>query len=105
MNFLKTTGITKEKVINALKSIKNGKAPGPNELPPEILRLIEEDTTHTIVELFNIIYKSHIIKIINTTRMVSIHFRNDFEKGKCETVHCRISLISHTLRTFLILLL
>lgn len=34
--------ITKDEIITAIKNIKTGKATGPDEIPSELLRLIEE---------------------------------------------------------------
>lgn len=53
--------ITKEEFIHDLKSLKNKKAPGPDHIPAENLKLIEEEQIYVLVNLFNSIYKSEII--------------------------------------------
>lgn len=35
--------ITKNEVMQAKKNVKTGKSPGPEEIPSELLQLIEED--------------------------------------------------------------
>ncbi|XP_072400639.1 uncharacterized protein [Diabrotica undecimpunctata] len=59
-NFPEETGpeISKEEVMQAVKSSKNSKALGPDELPEDILKLIDEDRIHLLVDLFNKIYEN-----------------------------------------------
>lgn len=54
-------GIDKDKMLYALKKLKTGKAWGPEQLPSEILKLIEEDRIYVLLELFNAIYRTEII--------------------------------------------
>ena len=44
-----TGPITKTEIIKALKKIKNGKAPGPDQIPREVLKTIPE-VTYTILK-------------------------------------------------------
>ena len=91
--------ITKDEVIYALKRMRNGKSPGPDELPVELLKLIEERSINTLVDLFNNIYQSGIIPqewLLST-------FVTMPKKGnprQCSDYRT-ISLMSHILKTFL----
>ncbi|XP_030767668.1 uncharacterized protein LOC115891356 [Sitophilus oryzae] len=38
--------------------MKNGKAPGPDELPIEMIKLLKEHSLDALAELFNAIYRS-----------------------------------------------
>jgi len=46
---------TRSEVKQAIKLMKNGKAPDP-EIPSEIFKIMEEDTIETLTALFNRIY-------------------------------------------------
>ena len=53
-----TGPITKTEIIKALKKIKNGKAPGPDQIPPEVLKTNPEVTYTILKELFDNIWKT-----------------------------------------------
>ncbi|XP_030747109.1 uncharacterized protein LOC115875737 [Sitophilus oryzae] len=65
--------ITKEEVIHAIKITKDGKAAGHDELPSEILKLIEEENIHRSVQ-------HHIQNRYYTQGMVAISVRHYPEK-------------------------
>lgn len=48
--------ILKSEVRHALKLAKDGRCPGPDEIPVELLKLIDEDNMRHLVKLFNSIY-------------------------------------------------
>ena len=48
----------KDKIQKALKSMKDGKATGPDELPAEALKALDEQNIEIITSLCNIIYNS-----------------------------------------------
>ena len=48
--------IMRDEIQKALKSIKDGKATGPDELPAEALKALDEQNTEIITSLCNIIY-------------------------------------------------
>ncbi|XP_073831724.1 uncharacterized protein [Musca autumnalis] len=52
------TPITKHETEAAIKSLKMKKACGPDEIPSEILKLIEGDNINILVRLFNCIYET-----------------------------------------------
>ena len=51
----------KEEIQKALKSMKDGKATGPDELPAEALKALDEHNIEIITSLCNIIYNSGMI--------------------------------------------
>ena len=53
-----TGPIAKSEIIKALKKIKNGKAPGPDQIPPEVLKTNPEVTYTILKELFDNICKT-----------------------------------------------
>uniref|UniRef100_A0A8D8WPG5 Craniofacial development protein 2 n=1 Tax=Cacopsylla melanoneura TaxID=428564 RepID=A0A8D8WPG5_9HEMI len=53
--------IMKEEVIKALKNSKPRKAAGPDEVPSELLKLLEDDGVNLLVDLFNTIYRTGVI--------------------------------------------
>ncbi|XP_039285542.1 uncharacterized protein LOC120351667 [Nilaparvata lugens] len=59
-NIEETTGpdILKEEVVYAIHNIKKGKAAGPDELPGDVLQLLDERHVAKLTDLFNMIYKS-----------------------------------------------
>ena len=59
-NFDKATGesILKSEVENTIKSMKSGKASGPDEIATEMLKALDESNIDIIRELCNIIYNS-----------------------------------------------
>ena len=50
-----------KEVTTSLKSMKYGKATGPDELPAEALKVLDEHNIEIITSLFNIIYNSGMI--------------------------------------------
>ena len=48
--------IIKDEIQRALKSMKDGKAAGTDELPPEALKALDEQNIEVIASLCNIIY-------------------------------------------------
>lgn len=50
--------ITNEEARHSLKNMKNGKATGPDTMPIELMKLINENNIQIITDLFNLIYKS-----------------------------------------------
>ena len=53
--------IMKEEIQKALKSMKDGKATGTDELPAEALKALDEHNIEIITSLCNIIYNSGMI--------------------------------------------
>ena len=53
--------ILKEEVKKAIRSMKNGKATGPDNIPAEILKALDEANTDIITSLCNTIYNNGLI--------------------------------------------
>lgn len=91
--------ITKEEIVYALKTAKEGKSPGPDELPIELLKIIETEYIDILVKLFNQIYKSGVIPkewLVSTF----ICLPKKVNARECSD-HRTISLMSHTLKLLL----
>ncbi|KAI5746878.1 hypothetical protein M8J77_008501 [Diaphorina citri] len=91
--------ILKDEVKYAIKTIKAGKALGPDELPGDVLKLIEEEHLGTLTLLLNQIYKTGIIPR-EWLKSTFITLPKKTNAKKCEEYRT-ISLMSHTLKIFL----
>ncbi|KAI4482898.1 hypothetical protein M0802_013623 [Mischocyttarus mexicanus] len=91
--------ILKEEIQIAIKSAKDGKAPVPDDLPADVLKLIKEQHFDTITSLLSKIYESGIIpeEWSQSTFVITPKEQN---AKICED-HRMISLISRTLKIFL----
>ena len=77
----------------ALKSVKDGKATGTDELPAEALKALDEHNIEIIASLCNIIYKSgmiptemkHSVFITHCIRL--FHNKKDMPRLNNELVH------------------
>lgn len=91
--------ILKDEVRHAISIAKNKKAPGPDGIPVEILKLIEDENLNHITKLFNMIY--------NTGKIPEDWLRSTFvtipKKSRPKTCsdYRLISLMSHMLKTLL----
>ena len=56
-----TGQITKEEIVKAVKKIKSGKAPGPDAIPPEVLKVSPETTSEILFNFFLDIWETEII--------------------------------------------
>lgn len=54
----KSSEITMEKIIHALKIAKNGRSPDPDKLPNDILKMIPEKHMEVLINPFNKIHQS-----------------------------------------------
>lgn len=48
--------ISKEEILYVLKNSKNRKAPGPDDDPTELLKIMDDNGLEVLVDLFNSIY-------------------------------------------------
>ena len=55
---IETDIVTMEEIINADKKIKTGKAPGPDHIPPEVLKISPETTADILYDLFKTIWEN-----------------------------------------------
>ena len=91
--------IMKEEIQKALKSMKDGQATGPDELPAEALKALDEHNIEIITSLCNIIYNSGILP----TELKHYVFITLLKKPKamiCTKVRT-ISLMSHVTKLHL----
>ena len=91
--------ITNEEVEMAIKRLKDGKSPGPDDVHGEILKLLETPQITAITRLFNNIYETgHLPKDWLLSIFIPIPKKNNTRK--CED-HRLISLMSHALKVLL----
>uniref|UniRef100_A0A8D8SJ40 Craniofacial development protein 2 n=2 Tax=Cacopsylla melanoneura TaxID=428564 RepID=A0A8D8SJ40_9HEMI len=88
-----------DEVEYAIRNIKEGKAVGPDELPGDILKLIKKEHLGKITHLFNLVYQTGDIPA-DWLKSTFITLPKKPNAKKCED-HRTISLMSHTLKTFL----
>ena len=86
----------KEEIQKALESMKHGKATGPDELPAETLKALDEQSVEKITSLCNIMYNSGMVP----TEMKHSVFITLPKKPKAMmcTEFRTISLMSHVTR-------
>lgn len=91
--------ITKSEVMTAVKCMKNNKAAGPDGIPGELLKLINEKNMDVLTQLLNTIYTTGIIprEMLTSTFICLPKKVNAKECSDYRT----ISLMSHTLKTLL----
>ena len=91
--------ITKEEIEKAILNSKNNKAPGPDEIPTEILKLLDERGISALHKIFNRIYETGCYPE-PWLRSTFIPLPKKVNVKRCED-HRLISLMSHTLKVFL----
>lgn len=91
--------ILKSEVLRVLKAAKTGKSPGPDNIPIEILKLLEEDQLDVLTELFNYIYDTGDVPI-DWLKSMFITIPKKQNAKKCGEYRM-ISLMSHVLKLFL----
>ena len=91
--------ITQEEVESAIKRLKNNKAPGPDQIHGEVLKLLDPEQIKLLTNLFNKIYTGG--QIPNDWLMSTfIPLPKKANATKCSD-HRIISLMSHILKAFL----
>ena len=91
--------IMKEEIQKALKLMKDGKATGPDELPTEALKALDEHNIEIITSLCNIIYNSGMIPTEMKHSVFIILPKKP--KAMIRTEFRTISLVSHVTKLFL----
>lgn len=91
--------ILKSEVLFNIKSAKTKKAAGPDDIPVELLQLINEKNIDILVKLFNDVYNTGEIPE-EWLRSVFITIPKKQRARRCND-HRLISLMSHTLKVFL----
>ena len=89
--------ITRREVEEALKTMKNGKATGPDEIPAEIWKYLGQDGVIVLYKLFNAILRcGRIPEAWRMSILIPIY------KGKGDVLECSnyrgIKLLSHTFK-------
>jgi len=98
-NCLTGPSITKDEIEKAIRNSKNNKTAGPDEIPSEILKLLDERGITALHKMFNIIYETgHYPN--QWVCSIFIPLPKKTNARKCED-HRLISLMSHTLKVFL----
>ena len=91
--------ITKEEIEKAIHNLKNNKSVGPDGIPSEILKLLDEKGIAALHKIFNIVYDTgHYPEQWLCSTFVTLPKKSNARK--CED-HRLISLLSHTLKIFL----
>lgn len=91
--------ITKSETIKAIRKIKDNKAPGPDKIHGELLKMVEEEHLDPLTDLFNDILRTgEIPKEWLLSTFVPIPKKANAKK--CEDYRL-ISLMSHILKIFL----
>lgn len=100
-HYLTGPSITKDEIENAIQNSKNKKAAGPDGIPSEIFKLLDERGITSLHRVFNTIYY---MRQVTTPKQwlcsTFIPLPNKTNARKCED-HRLISLMSHTLKIFL----
>lgn len=91
--------ITKDEIEKAIRNSKNNKANGPDEIPSEILKLLDKRGITVLHKIFNTIYETgQYPKQWLCSTFIPLPKKTNARK--CED-HRLISLMSHTLKIFL----
>ncbi|XP_013145032.1 PREDICTED: uncharacterized protein LOC106108413, partial [Papilio polytes] len=91
--------ILTSEVKRALRVAKTGKALGPDNVPIEVLKLLEDDYLEAITRLFNQVYESGMLPE-DWLRSTFITLPKKAKAKKCSEYRT-ISLMSHVLKVFL----
>lgn len=91
--------ITRAEIERAIQTLKNNKAPGPDEIPAELIKLLDDKGVAVLRKLFNRIYETgqYPLQWLSST-FIPLPKKNNAKK--CED-HRLISLMSHSLKLFL----
>lgn len=91
--------ITADEVRKSAEQMKDGKAPGPDDLHAEFLKMLDEDGIKWLTKLFNYIYSTGDIPR-DWLKSTFIPIPKKASAKKCEDYRL-ISLMSHLLKLFL----
>lgn len=92
--------ITRAELERALSTTKNGKAPGPDEIHIEVIKILKEDRVIVcLLSLFNSIYKTGII-LHDWLKSTFVALPKKPNAKQCNDYR-NISLMSHVLKLFL----
>ena len=83
----------KTEIENVISSLDSNKSVGPNSIPTKILKLLKNDISSQLSEIFNISFSSGIFpSILKTAKVIPVHKKDsklDFSNYR------RISLLSN----------
>lgn len=91
--------ILKSEVLHAVKTAKTKKATGPDNIPTELLQMIDEDHIDALVRFFNDVYTTGEIPE-ECLKSVFVALPKKQRAKRCDEYRL-ISLMSHTLKVFL----
>uniref|UniRef100_A0A8D8WNS4 Craniofacial development protein 2 n=2 Tax=Cacopsylla melanoneura TaxID=428564 RepID=A0A8D8WNS4_9HEMI len=91
--------ILKDEISYVINNMKKRKAAGPDEMPGDVLQLIEEKHLDKLAHLFNQVYTSGILPV-DWLKSTFITLPKKQNAKKCED-HRTISLMSHVLKVLL----
>lgn len=91
--------ILKSEIKYAIQNMKSGKAPGPDGVRADIMKLIEEDNLDLLTRIFNTIYKTDKIPR-EWLKSAFVPLPKTNNAKKCSDFRL-ISLMSHVLKLFL----
>lgn len=96
---LQGPSITKSEIRKAIHNLKNNKAPGPDEVPAELIKLLDDRGITVLHRFFNRMYETgqYPTQWISST-FIPLPKKNNARK--CDQYRL-ISLMSHTLKLFL----
>ena len=89
--------VSREKVKNALRRMKKGKAAGPDELPVEVWKCMEKMSIKFLTRLFNRLLMGERMPE-EWRRSVLIPIYKNKGDGQCYGNYRGIKLISHTMK-------
>lgn len=93
--------ITRVELEKAFSSTKNGKAPGPDKIHIEVIKILNKDRVIVyLLSLFNSIYKTGIIPY-DWLKSTFVALSKKLNAKRCKDYRIIISLMSHILKLFL----
>ena len=64
----------KTKIENVISSLDSNKSVGPNSIPTKVLKLLKNDISSQLSEIFNISFSSGVFpSILKTARVIPVH--------------------------------
>ena len=70
---VETNEITAKELNEAIRKLKNNKAPGPDEIPAELFKWLDEQSRKIILEIINECWRTEtLIKDMNDARLAII---------------------------------
>ena len=85
----------KSEIENIISSLDSNKSVGPNSIPTKILKLLKNDISSQLSEIFNISFSSGVFpSILKTAKVIPVH-KKDSKLELDFSNYCPISLLSN----------